>query len=178
MCDVYINCELVTVFLDRTGRFYRKINGQNHGTNIVVGKHLLKAYPKKIATYLQLQEPDKYTGHSFRGSGATHLADSGATTLQIKRAGNWHSDGVVEGYVANSKRSKLQLASKFIAGGTNYESTDSEGIIPTGISTTSTSTTYQQIVVNVDMKNARNCTFVLPAPTFNIKRGEEMVEGK
>jgi hypothetical protein len=57
--------------------------------------------PKKIATYL-LQEPELYTGHSFRRSAATMVLDAGGDILTLKRAGGWKSSGIAEGYVDDS----------------------------------------------------------------------------
>jgi integrase len=42
-----------------------------------VGQHTIGGVPKKIATYLGLQEPELYTGHSFCRSAATMVVDAG-----------------------------------------------------------------------------------------------------
>ena len=39
------------------------------------------------------------TTHSFRRSGATALANAGASLIQLKRAGRWQSSTVAEGYI-------------------------------------------------------------------------------
>lgn len=46
-------------------------------TRQVMGKHKLGGMPKTIAEYLNLPEPEKYTGHSFRRTSTTFLADAG-----------------------------------------------------------------------------------------------------
>jgi integrase len=42
-----------------------------------VGINTFGAIPKKIATFLELENPKSYTGHSFRRSSATLLVNAG-----------------------------------------------------------------------------------------------------
>lgn len=46
---------------------------------------------KQIASYLELPNPELYTGHCFRRSSATLLIDAGADTMALKRQGGWKS---------------------------------------------------------------------------------------
>ena len=46
---------------------------------------------------------EKYTTHCWRRSAATNLADRGVSFINLKRHGQWKSDSVVEGYIANSE---------------------------------------------------------------------------
>ncbi|KAJ8961035.1 hypothetical protein NQ317_019332 [Molorchus minor] len=46
--------------------------------NQVAGVYKIRNVPKEIATYLNLLYPETYTGHCFRRSSATLLADAGA----------------------------------------------------------------------------------------------------
>lgn len=46
-------------------------------TNQVIGKNKLGGMPKEIAQFLKLPNPEGYTGHSFRRSSATLIADEG-----------------------------------------------------------------------------------------------------
>jgi hypothetical protein len=39
------------------------------------------------------------------------LADSGITKITLKRAGRWKSDSACDGYIEESKDSKIQIAS-------------------------------------------------------------------
>ena len=57
-----------------------------------------------------LTDPDEYTGHSFRRSFATHLAESGAPLITLKRAGRWQSDNVDQGYIDTSKRMMIDVS--------------------------------------------------------------------
>ena len=43
------------------------------------------------------------TSHSFRRSGATKLADSGISLINLKKAGRWRSSTVSEGYIERSR---------------------------------------------------------------------------
>ncbi|CAK1541969.1 unnamed protein product [Leptosia nina] len=67
--------------------------------------------PKEVATFLNLPEAHEYTGHSFRRSSATLLADSGAELLTLKRHGGWRSSSVAEGYIDDSLRNKEEISS-------------------------------------------------------------------
>ncbi|CAK1554950.1 unnamed protein product [Leptosia nina] len=73
---------------------------------------LQEAIPKEIATLLNLPEANEYTGHSFRRSSATLLADSGADLLTLKRHGGWRSSSVAEGYIDDSLRNKEEISSR------------------------------------------------------------------
>lgn len=71
----------------------------------------LKKGPNDIAVFLKKPSPEKYTGHSFRRSGATNAAENGAMQEDLKRLGRWRSNSVAEGYVQESVASKKRLAS-------------------------------------------------------------------
>ena len=68
--------------------------------------------PRDIATFLKLEEPERYTGHSFRRSSASWLADGGADKDTIMRHGGWKSATVAEGYVETSEGNKKQIAAQ------------------------------------------------------------------
>jgi hypothetical protein len=65
---------------------------------------------RQIATFLGLKNPEEYTGHAFRRSSATLLAESGADTSILKRLGGWKSTNVAEGYVDASIQNKKKIA--------------------------------------------------------------------
>lgn len=79
-----------------------------------VGKNTFGGIPKTIATYLQLSEPERYTGHSFRRTSATLLADSGADITSIKRHGGWRSTSVAEGYLEDSIEAKNKISKSLL----------------------------------------------------------------
>jgi integrase len=49
-----------------------------------VGLNTLPKFPQKIVQFIGVQNPEEYTGHSFRRSSATLLADSGADITVVK----------------------------------------------------------------------------------------------
>lgn len=98
-----------------TNRFF--LNYQNGKcTKQVIGKNKIGGMPKQIATYLNLPNPELYTGHCFRRTSATLLADSGANLTTIKRHGGWKSDQVAEGYIEESIQNKYNITSKLTSG--------------------------------------------------------------
>ena len=78
-------------------------------TSQSIGKKKIGGVPKEIATYLGLSNPEMYTGHCFRRSGATLLADSGADITTIMRFGEWKSSTVAAGYIEDSLGNKRKI---------------------------------------------------------------------
>lgn len=62
---------------------------------------------KAIATFLGLPNPENYTGHCGRITGATLMANSGASVMQLKVLGGWQSAQVAEGYVAGTFHNRV-----------------------------------------------------------------------
>lgn len=81
-------------------------------TNQPIGKNKLSSMPSEIAAYQKLPNPEAYTGHTFRRTAATILADTGADLLSIKRFGGWKSDSVAEGYIEDSINNKRKRANQ------------------------------------------------------------------
>lgn len=75
-----------------------------------VGINTLGKMPYKIALFLSLPNPQQYTGHCFRRSSASLLADSGVDLLTVKRHGGWRSNTVAESYIENSKENKKKVS--------------------------------------------------------------------
>jgi integrase len=98
---VVTNKKLWMKFDDRLKKF----------VNSPIGRNSLAKFASKIAAILGKTNPASYTGHSFRVTSATALADAGATATNLKRHGGWKSDAIAEGYIRNSKRVKLEIAS-------------------------------------------------------------------
>lgn len=82
-------------------------------TTSPIGINKMGAAPKEIAKFLKLPHPELYTGHCFRRSSASHLANQGGDLLTIKKHGGWKSSSVAEGYVDASLRKKIQVANMF-----------------------------------------------------------------
>ncbi|KAJ3653491.1 hypothetical protein Zmor_012740 [Zophobas morio] len=68
--------------------------------------------PRKIATFLKLENPAKYTGHSFRRSSATLLVNAGGDITSLKRHGGWESTKVAESYIQESFGERVKIAQK------------------------------------------------------------------
>lgn len=75
-----------------------------------IGHNSIANFPKKIATFLKLENIEGFTGHALRRTAATLLANSGADVLQLKRLGGWKSSTVAEGYVDCSMENKTKTA--------------------------------------------------------------------
>lgn len=89
----------------------------------VIGKNKMSNIPKEIATYLNLPNPNLYTGHCLRRTSATLLADSGANLTIIKRHGGWKSSKVAEGYIEESVENKTKISHR-VTEMINLNSTD------------------------------------------------------
>ncbi|KAJ6639274.1 hypothetical protein Bhyg_12017 [Pseudolycoriella hygida] len=78
--------------------------------NQPVGINSFASMPQKIATFLGLTNIKSFTGHCFRRSWATILAEAEAGMTCIKRTGGWKSVKVVERYIQNTLTSKRKAA--------------------------------------------------------------------
>lgn len=78
-----------------------------------VGIHSFYKMPKKIAHYLNLPNPDGYTGHCLRRTSTTFLAEGGADIRRLKSHGGWRSNTTAEGYIEESINNK-KTTSKMI----------------------------------------------------------------
>lgn len=92
---------------ERKDFFLQMQNGQC--TKQVIGVNTFGEMPKKVAKFLGLDEPNKYTGHAWRRTSATLLVEGGADMATLKRHGGWRSDTVAEGYVESSKNEKRKI---------------------------------------------------------------------
>lgn len=93
--------------------FYRYERGRC--VNQVVGKHTISKIPYEIAKFLKISNPNLYTGHSFRRTSSTLLANApGVDILDMKRHGGWKSSQVAEGYIADSVTNKIEVANKIL----------------------------------------------------------------
>jgi integrase len=93
--------------------FFKYVKGK--GVAQVVGIHTMGKIPHDIATFLALENPENFTGHAFRRSSASWLADSGADKDTIMRHGGWKSSTVAEGYVETSGENKKRIAGQIFS---------------------------------------------------------------
>ncbi|XP_028132030.2 uncharacterized protein LOC126892541 [Diabrotica virgifera virgifera] len=89
----------------------------------LVGKNSISKIPTKIAEFLKLPNATNYTGHSFRRTSASLLANSGGDILALKQHGGWKSTNIAEGYIEQSL-AKKQKISEQIMGVTEVEEVD------------------------------------------------------
>lgn len=110
ICKKYINLRPSGIN-NTTLRFF--LNYQ-HGrcTRQVVGINKFGNVPKQIAAFLNLPNPELYTGHSIRRSSTTVLADTGANLTEIKQHGGWKSSAVAEQYIEDSINNKIKRGRK------------------------------------------------------------------
>lgn len=78
--------------------------------NSPVGINTIGSIPSRIATFLNLDDPKDYSGHCFRRSSATLLANKGGDLLSLKRFGGWKSSTVAESYVEESLKRRIDVA--------------------------------------------------------------------
>ena len=73
--------------------FWQGRINQADGTSSFAKQHLgigqIKQVPKFIASFLQLENPESYTGHSFRSTAATEMANQGASNRQLMQKFGW-----------------------------------------------------------------------------------------
>jgi integrase len=133
-----------------SGRLFRAYNAKRDKfQKSVVGKNTIADYPKRIAKSLQLPNAEGFTGHAFRRTSATILADAGTTTKNLMRHGRWKSSSVAGRYVAVSKKQKTDTAIMISSGET------------TKIDTTSTSRTGSKTSSTINISNCHNLTLTL-----------------
>lgn len=137
-----------------------------------VGVNSFGKMPSEIAAFLKLPNPELYTGHSFRRSSATLLANSGEGITDIKRLGGWKSTAVAEGYIDESTTYKKGLSNKILSCSPKkceaVPSTSKNGSIYSFCNTTvlmnqemTSTTTFSPLVARsaINVEKATNCTF-------------------
>lgn len=95
------NVETDRVFLKYcNGRCFRQVVGIN-----TFGK-----CPYQVAHFLNLENAARYTGHSFRRTSATIMANSGMTIDEMKRQVGWKSSAVAASYIEDSTTNKVEVS--------------------------------------------------------------------
>ena len=75
-----------------------------------MGYKYLDKIPKDLAEALNLENPVGYTGHSFRRSSATHAADEGASSVEMRRHYNWKDDTIANKYIEETLSGNRNMA--------------------------------------------------------------------
>lgn len=131
------------------------------GTRQNIGHNTIGQMPKKIATYLNLVNPESYTGHAFRRTSATILASRGGNILQLKQHGGWKSSNIAESYIEDSLSVKTSIAE--MVQGPSTSSAQNFPNVPAPISTETT----QLNPTTVEESNSFNNT-VINLPTTSL----------
>lgn len=72
-----------------------------------VGVHKIGRVPQVVAKYLDLENPQSFTGHCFRRTSASILSNAGVSMGDIRRHSEWQSSTAAIGYVDESENSIL-----------------------------------------------------------------------
>lgn len=110
---------------------HRFFSGYRNGKCIIqpVGINTFASMPRKIAEFLGLEHPERFTGHCFRRSAATILGEKGANLWTVKKGGGWKSSAVAEQYIDKSLSIKRKIAETFFGsndGATTSKKSNSE----------------------------------------------------
>lgn len=122
-----------------------------------IGIHTFGNIACKIAEFLKLPHPKEYTGHCLRRSSATLLVDGGGSITNLKRHGGWKSTSVAEGYVENSLRNKIQIASQIEKGHNEMNIPKTSTNTDTSNNTNFNTATSVNIPNNINISNCYNC---------------------
>lgn len=138
-----------------------------------IGINKFGAMPKEVAKFLGLPDADCYTGHSFRRTSATLLADSGADILTLKRHGGWRSNAVAESYVEDSIQNKANISAK-ITQAINLEP-QTKKFCPEPRPSTSTDDTF--LFTTNDELQCSSAAFqeVSSSPTFTLTQNNDIM---
>ncbi|KAJ3661338.1 hypothetical protein Zmor_005737 [Zophobas morio] len=132
-----------------------------------IGHNTISKTPNTIAKFLGLKNPDQYTGHSFRRTSATILAEKGIDLLSLKRHGGWKSSSVAEGYIDDSISNKKKIAEMVQSSFTTHS------LPPTSVSFPSTSVSFPSTSVSFPSTSRGpeheilNSTIDIPAASFS-----------
>ena len=103
-----------------TGKFLKRIIvAKKSGVKYIgqnIGKNTHSNFATMIAAYLGFTNSKDFTGHSWRRTGATILAETGVSAVVLQRAGGWSSSSVAEGYVDDSLPARLEISSRLQLG--------------------------------------------------------------
>ncbi|KAK4875617.1 hypothetical protein RN001_012039 [Aquatica leii] len=159
----YIELRPEAVTHDRLFLNYRT----GHCTVQPIGINKMGEMPKVIASFLNLENPEQYSGHCFRRSSASELANRGGDILTLKQHGGWKSSSAAEGYIETSKKRKVEVSdilSKpgFSGAGTSQNNKSKESI---QITSAANETRSENVVIQntnsvpcVTINTGSNCT--------------------
>lgn len=121
-----------------------------------VGINTFYKIPKTIAKFLNLENAENYTGHCFRRSSVTMLANAGVDLVTLKRLGGWKSSSVAETYIEESVSNKIAVSKQILV------STEANNSFHTNLATSSCSNfpeAGENGVPAINVSNNQDCTF-------------------
>jgi len=118
-------------------------------------KHTIGEFPRKMAEFLKLPNAKDFTGHAFRRSAATILANQGAGLVLIKQAGGWRSDSVAQRYIAESDVPKKEIANLISNAMVTSSSSSTPAVVATAAAAAfqGSSSATTNLTIHVDMRN-------------------------
>ena len=152
--------------------FIQYHNGRCTRQNI--GRHKIGEVPESIASYLNLENPKKYTGHCFRRTAATLLSESGANMQMIKQLGRWRLDIIAQGYIENSMHNR-QLIYNGITHGTTTSNSHSKVSTSKEVTTT-TSNSHSNPSTSKEVTTTTSNIHSKPSTSKEITTAQEEVE--
>lgn len=88
--------------------FFTAISAQGAFMLSRVGVNSMAKMASRIAEKLGLENAASYTGHCFRGSAATNMAENGASDQQMKSLCRWKSEKMADVYTRKTERLKKE----------------------------------------------------------------------
>jgi hypothetical protein len=140
-------------------RFFMYLSKEGELQNRPMGINALAKTPQAVAISLGLENPEGYTGHCWRRTGATTLADTGCSLIQLKQSGGWASSTTAEGYVADSAHSKRTIAEAFAPAGASRHVDKFDTV------TAVAAPTVYNFGVTINMSGSSNCCPNVVLPT-------------
>ncbi len=74
-----------------------------------VGKNTIAKFGMDIARELGLENPEEYTGHTYRRSAATEMANNGGSGARMQRFFHWKDQKTANEYIDSSPLVKQQV---------------------------------------------------------------------
>ena len=109
--------------------FFRRVGTEECFTKSACSADALGNFPRRIAAFLGKKNADSYTGHCFRRTAATNLAENGASAALMNKLARWNATGMADYYTANTEMIRKEGAEKFLKKTTDaYESTVSSNV--------------------------------------------------
>eukprot|EP00591_Stephanopyxis_turris_P009942 CAMPEP_0195506564 /NCGR_PEP_ID=MMETSP0794_2-20130614/127_1 /TAXON_ID=515487 /ORGANISM="Stephanopyxis turris, Strain CCMP 815" /LENGTH=474 /DNA_ID=CAMNT_0040632901 /DNA_START=383 /DNA_END=1807 /DNA_ORIENTATION=+ len=115
--------QYIATLKNKTGQFLKNMSGNKKDRVQNTGEHTISKFSKKAALMCN-RVPKHFTSNCWRRSGATNLANGGASVMNLKRAGNWKSEKVAEGYIAGSKKARKTNLDMLVGSNENPEKTE------------------------------------------------------